>query len=296
MTQFPVSLLPDAHIRFDGDIWIDETHPLHEITHQDVAAYNERSATFDLSRAYDVKRPVFTQPLRDLGKDAIFLELACGRASHSLRLMRDGYSVIVSDVSDGTVRWVSQAVLKLGIEKNRSAFAALDAMHLPFADATISGMFMTASLHHLPDPQGAMKEWRRVLKPGGVLLVGYEPSKWSYIVFSPIWKALKNILRRGQKREVSIADDVTEGFTMDEMRMLAVNAGFTDVEVHAVDFLEKIYEHLIVLVLKLMGKGESEYRPSSSVLRAIDRILAMIPVVRRAAWNYDLTAKVPAIA
>jgi ubiquinone/menaquinone biosynthesis C-methylase UbiE len=47
-----------------------------------------------------------------------------------------------------------------------------DAQDLPYADATFDAAFLIATLGEIPDKDRALRELRRVLKPGGRLVVG----------------------------------------------------------------------------------------------------------------------------
>jgi ubiquinone/menaquinone biosynthesis C-methylase UbiE len=54
-----------------------------------------------------------------------------------------------------------------GIEARRS-----DARRLPYPDATFDAAYLVAVLGEVPDQDAALRELRRVLKPGGRLVVG----------------------------------------------------------------------------------------------------------------------------
>jgi ubiquinone/menaquinone biosynthesis C-methylase UbiE len=56
-----------------------------------------------------------------------------------------------------------------------------DVEALPFEDASFGTILCTEVIEHIPDPSAALAEYRRVLKPGGVL-IGSVPAR------SAIWK------------------------------------------------------------------------------------------------------------
>lgn len=51
-------------------------------------------------------------------------------------------------------------------------FAVGDAAHLPLADDSASIVWAVATYHHWPDPYAGLVEIRRVLRPGGRVLIG----------------------------------------------------------------------------------------------------------------------------
>lgn len=75
-------------------------------------------------------------------------------------------------------------LVRTDIAAVEGAALRVDARHLPFADASLAGLFMINTLHHVPDPLSALKEASRALKPGGLLLM-VEPhtTTWSLVVW-----------------------------------------------------------------------------------------------------------------
>lgn len=61
--------------------------------------------------------------------------------------------------------------LCVDVDFKRNPNVVADAYALPFADAEFDTVLCTEVLEHLKDPQLAAKEMRRVLKPGGKLLL-----------------------------------------------------------------------------------------------------------------------------
>jgi len=71
---------------------------------------------------------------------------------------------------------------------DRPGFVAGDSEHLPFADASFDIVTCSNSFHHYPHQRTVVREMRRVLRPGGLLLVldGFRDNVVGWFVFDVI--------------------------------------------------------------------------------------------------------------
>lgn len=112
----------------------------------------------------------------DLQEGDRLLEVGCGGGAFLKEALKSGCRASAVDHSD--------AMVALAREQNADAVAngRLDVRQasadaLPFEDATFTCAVMTGVLAHLVDPVAALREIRRVLEPGGRLVVfGSDPS------------------------------------------------------------------------------------------------------------------------
>lgn len=96
------------------------------------------------------------------------LDIGTGRGQVAVYLARAGFVVTGIDLSENMVDCARQNAQRqgLGIE-----FRTGDAEHLDFDDGAFDVLVSRNLLWTLPRPQQALAEWRRVLKPGGILVV-----------------------------------------------------------------------------------------------------------------------------
>lgn len=149
-----------------------------------------------------------------------------------------------------------------------------DANNLPFKSNSFPFIFVYESLHHFPHPQPVLKEIKRVLAPGGILLIGAEPIKQSFQI--PLWrrptklraweKALKAILvlpfiSHIGKTEVD-SGILEEAFTLKTwLQSLSIFDSFeAKVDIPIINFSQKISKPTnpafpLSLLLKLTGGG-----------------------------------------
>ncbi len=100
-----------------------------------------------------------------LTRDMVVLELACGTSMISQRIVGSVRSLEATDFSP---EMIAQA--KKSSASVRLHYSVADATHLPYADQSFDAVVIANALHVMPEPEKALAEIHRVLKPGGLLL------------------------------------------------------------------------------------------------------------------------------
>jgi len=96
------------------------------------------------------------------------LDIGTGRGQFAIYLARLGFTVTGVDLSDNMISHAKQNVIK---HKLDIAFQTGDAEKLEFDSNTFDVVVSRNLLWTLPSPDKALREWQRVLKPGGTLVV-----------------------------------------------------------------------------------------------------------------------------
>jgi len=101
------------------------------------------------------------------------LDVGCGTGIMSLLALRKGAAkVVCGDISSYMLEVGRTKAERQGLSADRIDFRQLDAEILPFEDASFDFVMTGMTLGLLPDPEKAVKEMVRVLRPGGLLSVG----------------------------------------------------------------------------------------------------------------------------
>lgn len=162
----------------------------------DVAAMFDRVA-----QRYDVTNTVLSAGLdaswRRATREALgarpgqtVLDVAAGTAVSTVELASGGVHAIACDFSQG--------MLRAG-EARQVPKVAGDAMALPLADESVDGVVISFGLRNVADPDAALREFRRVTRPGGALVVcefsspTWTPVRTVYIEY--LMRALPRIAR-----------------------------------------------------------------------------------------------------
>ena len=107
------------------------------------------------------------------------LDIAAGTGTSSMALLAEGVSVVAADFSNGMLDEGRKRYPKL-------EFVFADAMKLPFKDAEFDVVTMSFGLRNVENHNTALKEFFRVLKPGGRLVI----CEFSHVggVFGPLYR------------------------------------------------------------------------------------------------------------
>jgi ubiquinone/menaquinone biosynthesis C-methylase UbiE len=102
----------------------------------------------------------------------LLLELGPGTGYYTLPVARrlNGGRLCITDIQQEMLDHAMGRARDAGISNLEPRLA--DAQALPFLDGTFDGAFTVTVLGEVPDPDRALRELARVLKPGGRLIVG----------------------------------------------------------------------------------------------------------------------------
>jgi SAM-dependent methyltransferase len=114
------------------------------------------------------------------------LDVASGHGTSALLAARElGCRVVGIEYGERAVREATAAARTAGLE-DRVSFRRADAEALPFESGTFDAVLCECSLCTFPDKARAARELRRVLKPGGRLVVGELIGDPHYVRLGPM--------------------------------------------------------------------------------------------------------------
>ena len=130
-------------------------------------------------KIWDLYAPIYSRVMRAEERSYAFLyrripkwvrakevlELATGPGVLAKRIAPVTKRMLATDYSAGMI-----AEAKKGACSKNLRFEVADAMDLPYADASFDAVIIVNALHLLPEPERALREIARVLRPDGILI------------------------------------------------------------------------------------------------------------------------------
>lgn len=200
------------------------------------------AAMFDgVAEKYDLTNDVLTGGIDRLWRRAtvaaigarpgdVVLDIAAGTGTSAEPLADAGVHVVPADFSLG--------MLRVGVRRRPDlAFTAADAMRLPFADGSFDAVTMSFGLRNVADTTEALREFARVTRPGGRLVV-CEFSAPTNGMFRRVYteylmRALPSVARRvssNPESYVYLAESIRAWPAQRELGGLIAAAGWSSVE------------------------------------------------------------------
>ncbi|MGN6200862.1 MAG: class I SAM-dependent methyltransferase [Solirubrobacterales bacterium] len=170
------------------------------------------------------------------------LEIGSGTGYFSLNLVQLGVieRLTATDISPGMLERLAATAEALGLEDVTTV--ETEAEVLPFEDESFDLVLGHAVLHHIPDLDRAFAEFRRVLRPGGMIAFAGEPSRYgdtlaalpkrAGLALAPVWRRAIGAKERAvaeyeQSEGHSLEGEVdVHAFAPADLRRLLRDAGF----------------------------------------------------------------------
>lgn len=156
------------------------------------------------------------------------LDCGCGPGSITLGIAARvspgkvvGFDFVESQIERATSRVQQGGVTNV-------SFQTADCYRLPCADYSFDRVFCHALMEHLTDPVRALREFHRVLKPGGV--VGVCSPDWNGLLVAPPSQELTTALDAYADLQDRRGGDLRVGHTLGEK---LATAGFVNVQMSA---------------------------------------------------------------
>lgn len=203
------------------------------------------------------------------------LDVGCGQGIDVVEYARAGARVTGIDLTPRHLELARSHVAALGLP---AEIVSGDAEHLPFDDASFDRVSSNGVLHHTPDMPAALREIRRVLRPGGeARILVYNRHSFHYWLSQVL---LEGILHRRLFAEGSMAGVLSANvertsvgarplvrvYSPRQVRRLLSAAGFADVRTAVGGFNPEDTPITAVLA------RHSEFFRRQSTLDAIGRV------------------------
>lgn len=210
------------------------------------------------------------------------LDLGCGAGENSIYFAKKGAHCVAADYSEGMV----EVAMKLAeINGVTIEGCTVNAMALDFPDNSFDIVYASNLLHHLPEPEKAIREMYRVLKPGGKACF-WDPMKHNPVI---------NVYRR-------MATEVrTEDETPLDINIVKLVKSLFSETAYDTFWLTSLWIFLRFYLIEKVHPNEERYwkkiiieqerlKPEYSRLEGLDGWLKKLPLMKRLAWNLAVVA------
>lgn len=126
------------------------------------------------------------------------LDFGCGAGNLTNHLSELGCDVIAGDVSEGFLDLISSKTYKTNVKT--ICLNGFDISNI--ADNSLDMVATYSVLHHVPDYLAILKEFMRILKPGGVVFIDHESSE-GFWKKDPVYAAFLDEMKKYTSPDIS---------------------------------------------------------------------------------------------
>jgi SAM-dependent methyltransferase len=176
-----------------------------------------------------------------------YLEIGCGTGRFTSLVADKGIALTAIDIA---IEMLTATKSKLREQRSRVDVKLLraDARTMPFANESFDVVFSFNVINHVPHYERVIDEAARVLKPNGVLVVGF-PSMWSlYLPYAILVNITRRSLRRGVFTRWPSAHALHRQASLLGMTKLRSRGMF-----HAPPLRNRVLAQLVASVLRFAG-------------------------------------------
>jgi len=199
--------------------------------------------------SFRIRKTRCMEALTKLQVGSSVADIGCGPATMVKELLDKGFNVVGTDIAPTMIE-----ECKTRITDPRASFYVCPADNVPLPDATQDAISAMGLLEYLNDEPATLKEFYRLLKPGGIALLTY-PHYWSP---SRVWNRFTHLLarpilfviRKGKKgpgvkhREYSLGPTLEmithAGFKVDDVIFYNFKLGFRPLDT----WFPKMFMHI----------------------------------------------------
>ncbi|MBX7196289.1 MAG: methyltransferase domain-containing protein [Sandaracinaceae bacterium] len=139
--------------------------------------------------------------------------------------------VVALDPAREMLRVAARHVTQSALD-GRITLARLDARNTKFPASRFDAVICNSTVHHLPDPLALLRELKRVLKPGGAVLLRDLARPAS---MDEAWAIVKRVAAGDSRRQQQLFfDSLCAALTIEELEQLLVDVGWSGFAVRMV--------------------------------------------------------------
>jgi len=239
--------------------------------HRQVAHMYRRRSQWAWAEAFQEERNAILLGLLPERPQGVAMDLGCGTGVMLDGLGRRYPRVLGLDISQEMLEGFDLSRLREGLTVS---LLRGDMGALPLRSGSVDAVVCRSALHHMEDEAAVLSEIARILKPDGRLVLG-EPANDNLLT-----RAARAFVRR--RPSYGRIHTIDRAYTRGQLRALLDAAGLRVVREVRFGFLAYPLcdnPELVPVLKHLPGAGAI-----AGALRAVDRLLARVPLLRTQSW------------